>query len=154
MGFVCKMEAFKKRTGSFDFSYIVRFFRSEWWPKHFDVQKTLGVFLWSSNSEYRMSRNVKAAFAIYSEFVGAAHRVYIHPRARRAVNRLGMMYHRGIDGISADISIARSLYMRATGDANSLTKDKINAMCNLAVLYGNGLMMRKVLGNRCSSSRM
>ncbi len=35
---------------------------------------------------------MKAAFEIYSKIVDEAHRDYVHPRERRAMNRLGMMY--------------------------------------------------------------
>ncbi len=57
-----------------------------------------------------------------------------------AANRIGMMYHRGVDDFSIDLSKAEELYTRAIGRGGSSSEEqsmsKINAIYNMGVLLG------------------
>ncbi len=135
------------------FSSTVDYF-TQWWPEYCDARKKFqDVFLWPSKFKYRMPRNVRAAFEVYSKIADDTYGTYSKSEERRALNRLAMLYHRGIDGIPQDIPMAKSLYMRVISESDRLAENEsevslsesrmshqkdvhqINAMCNLAVLH-------------------
>ncbi len=109
-------------------------------PKGLEIEKMIqDIVLISNDTKGRTFMNRTAAFNIYTKL--QYEEGPYSAETRRVRNRLGLMYHKGSEHIAIDRDEAKAMYTRSiecelNRGESIIHTQRINAMCNLAVWYG------------------